>query len=83
MTKRFLACAGLLTLAFLACHIAGLRQATCILCGTYPATGSVMAGLMYAGVYMTFTILAPILALGAGVAFLLDRGLTDTKAQVN
>lgn len=74
MTKRFLACAGLLTLAFLACHIAGFRQATCILCGTYPTAGSMMGGLVYAGVYMAFTIMAPILALGGVASFLLNKG---------
>ena len=74
MKKALLASAGLLAALFLACHAAGLRESMCILSGTYPATGSAISGVVYAGVYLAFTILAPIFALGAGALFLLERG---------
>ena len=74
MTKGLFICTAVLTLAFLVGHIAGLREFTSVLSGTYPATeASVFLGLIYAITHMAFFIAAPILAIGAGILFLFDR----------
>lgn len=75
MVKGLLLCAALIGLAFLVCHVAGFRESTSVLSGTYTGAGSVASGLVYAAAYMGFVILAPILVLGAGVSFLLDVAL--------
>lgn len=72
MTRGLLVCTAALTLAFLVSHVAGFREFTSVLSGTYPAAGVAVFGLAYAAVYMGFVILAPILVIGAGVLFILN-----------
>ena len=61
----------LLSLPLLVCHLAGWRQLTGVLSGTMPAVGSpvvgAIGGLLYALSYLLCLVLAPILALGAGI----------------
>jgi hypothetical protein len=55
-------------------HVAGFRECTGILSGTYPAAGAqVFWGLVYATTHMAFFLVAPILIIGAGILSLLDR----------
>lgn len=73
MVKVLFVCAGFIALVFLVCHVAGFRESTSVLSGTYTGAGSVTSGLLYAAVSMAFVIVAPILAIGAGMLFLLNR----------
>jgi len=57
---------------FLIAHLLGLRRFTSVLCGTMD-TGelagpfSALAGLVYVLLYLGATVVAPILAIGAGL----------------
>ena len=88
---------GLILRAFLAvlpllvCHLAGWRQLTGVLSGTVPTGGSPVAGavggLLYALSYLLALVLAPILALGAGIWGLLsvwlgEKNLVEDVADV-
>ena len=74
--QGFRAVAAALTVAFLACHAAGLRAYTCVLCGTSP-TGDVAdrwacgLGFLYMVFYYAFVLGAPTLLL----ASLIFRGV--------
>lgn len=73
MAKGLFICAAALTLVFLVEHIAGFREFTSVLSGTYPAAGaSVLWGLVYAITHMAFFIVTPILLIGAGLLSLFD-----------
>lgn len=67
--------AALLTLAFAIAHAAGLRENTCILCGSLP-TGDAGAlvplalGVLYVLLYAGFVFAVPIAILAAGVQWL-------------
>lgn len=67
-----------LTLAFLACHAAGLRAYTCVLCGTSP-TGDVAdrwscgLGSLYMVFYYAFVLGAPTLILASFILRGLER----------
>lgn len=55
---------------FVLCHLAGLRDYTCVLCGTPPspgAAGALQAGLGvgYVVLYICATVLAPVMLLAA------------------
>jgi hypothetical protein len=72
--RGLLICAGVLALVFLVSHVAGFRECTGVLCGTYSSVGlepevAATLGLVYAAAYVVLTILVPILLLGAGLLF--------------
>ena len=75
--KGFLLRAGILTFAYLVCHLAGLRQYTSILSGT-PAQAGIsreLAGVLaavYLLFYCSFVTVVPILTLAAGVFHLFE-----------
>jgi hypothetical protein len=76
--RGFLLRAGVIGAAFLALHLAGLRDYASVLNGTVgPAsTGwktSAFLGVAYLVVYMALVILAPILILAAGILSLWHR----------
>jgi hypothetical protein len=73
MVKGLLLCAVLLALTFLVCHIAGFREATAVLSGTYSGADSAVAGLLYAVFSLVLYIFGPILVLGAGLTTLFER----------
>jgi hypothetical protein len=74
MTKGLFVCAGGLALVLLVSHVAGFREFTSVLSGTYPATGApVFWGLIYATTHMAFFLVAPILVVGAGILSFLER----------
>jgi len=73
MKKGLVICVGALALALLTSHIAGFRELTGVLSGTYPAAGApVFWGLIYAKTHTAFFLIAPVLILGAGIVSLLD-----------
>jgi hypothetical protein len=73
MKKEFVMCVGAFALSLLMSHIAGFRELTGVLSGTYPAAGvPVFWGLVYAKIQTAFFLTAPVLILGAGVVSLLD-----------
>ena len=79
--KGLLIRAGLLAAIFLVCHLAGLREYTSFLCGMYPTTGAAAAfsaflGLVYVLMYLAFTVFVPIMVVGAGVIWALNRKLS-------
>ena len=70
--------AGVLTAAYLACHFAGLREFTSVLCGTFPDPGGFpwvkgFFGLVYVFLYVAKTVLVPVLILTAAMLFVWDR----------
>ena len=73
----FLVRAALITAIFLLLYLAGLKEYTCVLCGTSP-TGNVadswsaMLGVSYVLCYFAFIVLAPVLILAAGILWLLQ-----------
>jgi hypothetical protein len=72
-----LSSAVVLALPFVVCHLAGFREYTCILSGTYPSVGAgaphaARLGLLYVVAYVAYLVPAPILFLGAALLFLLD-----------
>ena len=74
--KGFGTVAAAFVVAFLVCHVAGLRSYTCALCGQPPtgdaADGAAYAlGLLYIVFYTACIVAAPILA----IASLIFRGL--------
>jgi hypothetical protein len=73
MKKGLILCAGTLALALLVSHVAGVREFTSALSGTYPAGGvPIFWGLVYAIAHTAFFLVAPVLLLGAGVLSLLE-----------
>ncbi len=69
--------AALLALPFAVGHLLGWREYAGVLSGTLSATGlaadvQMLLGLGYAAAFMVATILAPVLALGAGLEFALN-----------
>ncbi|MFN2271377.1 MAG: hypothetical protein ACK2US_11105 [Anaerolineae bacterium] len=72
MVKGLFLCAGLIAVVFLVCHVAGFREYTSVLSGTYTGMGSAASGLLYAVASLAFVIVAPILAIDAGGLFLLN-----------
>ena len=75
--KGFLVRAAIIGTIFLLLYIAGLKEYTCVLCGTSP-TGNVadswsaMLGVSYVLCYFAFIVLAPVLILAAGILWLLQ-----------
>jgi hypothetical protein len=73
MKKGLILCAGTLALALLVSHVAGFREFTSALSGTYPAAGApILWGLIYAITHTALFLVAPVLLLGAGVLSLLE-----------
>ena len=70
--------ASLLVALFLACHLAGWREHTSILCGT-AFTGNVTDrytqwfGMVYVVLYFAIVIIVPVLILAAGLMALVNR----------
>jgi hypothetical protein len=70
--KGMLLRAGMIVIAFLVCHVLGLREYTSILCGQ-SATGNVtdrlpiVLGCLYLMLYFLAVLGAPILVLAAGI----------------
>jgi hypothetical protein len=75
ITAVLLASAAFLLGAYLACELAGLRDATSILSGTPVAGGHPVAalGLVYVAVWLAFIIACPILTLAGLIHLALDR----------
>jgi hypothetical protein len=80
-----LARAALIGAAFLICHAAGLRHYTTVLSGSSAAaqTGTLNAvlGAIYLAAYFGVTLLAPVLAIGAGVLALTRATMPDLKSR--
>lgn len=74
-SRLFAALAALFALAFLACHLLGLREHVSVLSGTAPPGGADSAplGALYAIAWFAGVIAAPILALAAGISAALER----------
>ena len=76
--KGFLIRAAIIGAIFLLCYIAGLKEYTCILCGTSP-TGNVadswsaILGAVYVLCYFMFIVLVPVLILASGILWLLQK----------
>jgi hypothetical protein len=78
--KDFVRRAFVLTVSYLAVHLAGLREFTSILNGTVGSVGlgwglSAFLGLGYIFAYLAFVLLVPILLLAAGILTLCNRRL--------
>ena len=73
--KGFLICAATLGILFLACHAAGLREYTSILCGQSRAEDqwAPFLGMGYVLFYLAFVLLVPVLVLAAAILALLQR----------
>jgi len=76
--RGFLICAAFFTIAFLACHLAGLREYTSILCGQLPEGEMTTAwaahlGMEYVVFYFAFVLAVPVLALAAAILALFLR----------
>ena len=77
----FLVRAALITAIFLLLYLAGLKEYTCVLCGTSP-TGNVadswssMLGVGYVLCYFAFIVLAPVLVLATGILWCLQRAIS-------
>jgi hypothetical protein len=70
--------AGVLAALFLACHLAGWREHTSILCGTAFTANvtdrySQWFGMVYVVLYLGSVIVVPILILAAGLITLINR----------
>jgi hypothetical protein len=79
--KGFLICAATFSALFLACHLAGFRGHTGILCGQMPP-GSRLApffGMAYVLFYFAFVLLVPVLAIAAAILALLLRLLHASR----
>jgi hypothetical protein len=68
---------GLLLLAYMVCHLLGLRETTGLLCRidlqVAPRAGEVIGLLFYLATYVGAVLVAPILLLAAGLIGLYDR----------
>ena len=74
--KGFLIRALLICLAFLVCHLAGLREFTTFLSGTTATSTfawSVVLGVTYIFLYLAFTVGVPILILASAFLALYNR----------
>ena len=74
--KGFLIRALLICLAFLVCHLAGLREFTTFLSGTTATSTfawSVVLGVTYIFLYLAFTLGVPILIFASGFLALYNR----------
>ncbi|XXY48025.1 hypothetical protein WME91_49305 [Sorangium sp. So ce269] len=83
MTRALALGAALLAAAFVACHLLGLREHVSVLSGTAPpgSVGDATLGVAHALAWFGGVIVAPILALAAGVLALLDRlGVAGARA---
>jgi hypothetical protein len=69
--RACLATALAIAAAFGAAHLAGLREHTALLSGTSAASPAL--GVGYALLYFAFVVVAPILALAAGIAWAAAR----------
>jgi hypothetical protein len=70
--------AALVAVFFAVCHLAGWREHTTFLSGTPASAGgsantSVVLGVVYMAGYFGVVLLAPILALAAGLLFVFER----------
>lgn len=70
--------AAMLAVLFAAVQLAGFREYTSVLCGMYPAVGAhpqiaAFWGFVYIALYLTFTLLAPILLITAALLALWNR----------
>lgn len=68
--KGLLIRAAFISVIFLICEIAGLRQNTSFICGTFDAGGiagflSVFMGMFYVLIYLAFTFLVPVLIISS------------------
>jgi hypothetical protein len=76
--KGFLIRAAILGAIFFLCYIAGLKEYTCILCGTSP-TGNVadnwssILGVVYVLCYFIFIVIVPVLIMASGILWLLQK----------
>ena len=74
----FLVRATLIVVFFVACHLAGWREHTTFLSGTATSAdgsvnASILLGVVYMAAYFGLVLLAPILALAAGLLFAFER----------
>ena len=81
--RGFLVRALFVSVAFLAVHLAGLRDYTSVLNGTVgSATAgwrmSAFLGVAYLILYMAFVLVVPVLILGAGILAVWQRRRTQT-----
>jgi hypothetical protein len=89
--KDFLRRAAMLAIIFLAVHLAGLREYTCILNGTAGSVAlsrglSAFLGLTYVFAYLGFVLLVPILLLAAAMLVAwkrLSRGRESLAAEID
>lgn len=77
--KSMLRCAGMISVLFLAVHLAGLRSFTCILNGTVGSLAlgwqiSQVLALGYIFIYLMFVLLVPVLLLAAMFLAVWQRG---------
>lgn len=78
LIRAFLLRAVLIAAVFLILHIVGLRRYTCFLSGTLDGGGSmryaaILQGLLYVIAYVSCTVIAPILAIAAGIVYAAGR----------
>ncbi len=74
--------AVMLLLLFAVCHLAGLREYTCIISGTSPTgdpadTAASMLGIAYFATYSLALLVAPIFAIAAVLLKLAGGGVAD------
>ena len=90
--KGLLIRALIIAIVFFILHLAGLREYTSILSGTYPtgdsaATSAVFWGMVYIIVYFGFVLVAPILLITAGILFIFrvksDSGSSARQSETN
>jgi hypothetical protein len=82
----FLLYAALITIAYVAGTIAGLRDNTSIICGTVPGPGPISAtamglGVAYALACFAFMLIVPILVIAAGLFRAMELALSLTHAR--
>lgn len=75
MSRQLALGAAMLLAAFVVCHLLGLREQVSVLSGTPPPAGGgdPLLGVAYALAWFGGVVLAPILAIAAGVLAVVDR----------
>jgi len=80
--RGFLDRALMLFLLFAICHVAGLREYTCVISGTSPTgdpadTAASMLGIAYFSTYSLALLVAPVFVIAAALLKLVGVGPTD------
>lgn len=80
--RGFLERALMLFLLFAVCHLAGLREYTCIISGTSPTgdpadTAASMLGIAYFATYSLALLVAPVFAIAAALLQLAGGGAAN------